>query len=161
MVINSPGGVANCNSRRAIDRLMRDNGIPAAPEGGAVKTGDGISGNGSGFWLKSDFGHDVRFAATVEEMNHMRKDMKNPLVTEHVEGEVVKFYGVGNDFFYPSGYSDLQQNVQQLATLTGAQIYGGDAVIRDDGTYAIIDFNDWPSFSRCREAATEAMAQLI
>ena len=30
-------------------------------------------------------------------------------------------------------------------------VYGGDAIVKSNGTYVIIDFNDWPSFSRCRE----------
>ena len=31
---------------------------------------------------------------------------------------------------------------------------------RGDGSYAIIDFNDWPSFSACRREAAEAIAGL-
>ena len=39
-------------------------------------------------------------------------------------------------------------------------IYGGDAIIADDTAY-LIDLNDWPSFSACREDAAKAIAQLI
>ena len=37
-------------------------------------------------------------------------------------------------------------------------IYGGDAVIRPDGRFFLIDFNDWPSFGSCTQAAAEAIA---
>lgn len=37
-------------------------------------------------------------------------------------------------------------------------IYGGDAIIGSDGIARIIDLNDWPSFSVCREEAADAIA---
>ena len=40
-------------------------------------------------------------------------------------------------------------------------IYGGDCVISADGTLRIIDFNDWPSFARCREEAGGKIAECI
>ena len=39
-------------------------------------------------------------------------------------------------------------------------LYGGDAIITDDIAY-LIDLNDWPSFSSCREAAADAIALLV
>lgn len=39
-------------------------------------------------------------------------------------------------------------------------VYGGDCIVRPDGTFCVIDFNDWPSFSRCRGEAAEAIARL-
>ena len=32
-------------------------------------------------------------------------------------------------------------------------VYGGDCVVSSSGEIRIIDFNDWPSFARCREEA--------
>ena len=40
------------------------------------------------------------------------------------------------------------------------QVYGGDAIIGPDGTARLIDLNDWPSFSVCREEAADAIARL-
>lgn len=40
-------------------------------------------------------------------------------------------------------------------------IYGGDAIMGSDGIARLIDLNDWPSFSACREAAAAAIAQLV
>ena len=47
---------------------------------------------------------------------------------------------------------------ERLAAVIGLDVYGGDCIVRSDGTFAIIDFNDWPSFSRCREEAAKAIA---
>ena len=40
-------------------------------------------------------------------------------------------------------------------------IYGGDAIITPDGNIHLIDFNDWPSFSSCRDEAAKAIAKRI
>ena len=184
MVVNDPRSIEICNSRRAIDGLMRSNRIPAAPY---YERGKG--------WIKADRGHDVRFAANEEEMlafkqqaadnfllllrsspfRHQgrpvsRRIEKNvlhrfhcscSLLTAHVEGTLVKFYGVADRFFSPQGYPQVAEAAARLACLVGIQVYGGDAVLLSDGTFAIIDFNDWPSFSSCREEAAAAICRLI
>ena len=150
VVINDPRGVEICNSRRAIDSLMRGNGIPAAP---CYECGRG--------WVKADRGHDVRFAENEEEMLALRQQVENPLLTAHVEGAPVKFYGVADRFFFPQGYPRVAEAAARLARLAGIQVYGGDAVVMSDGTFAIIDFNDWPSFSSCRDEAAAAICGLI
>ena len=121
MVVNDPRSIEICNSRRAIDGLMRSNRIPAAPY---YERGKG--------WIKADRGHDVRFAANEEEM-----------------------------LAFPQGYPQVAEAAARLARLVGIQVYGGDAVLLSDGTFAIIDFNDWPSFSSCREEAAAAICRLI
>ena len=40
-------------------------------------------------------------------------------------------------------------------------IYGGDVIIGSDGIARLIDLNDWPSFSACREEAADAIAGLV
>jgi hypothetical protein len=45
--------------------------------------------------------------------------------------------------------------------LAGLDVYGGDWIVQTDGTPVLIDLNDWPSFSPCREEASEAIAQRI
>ena len=57
--------------------------------------------------------------------------------------------------------SRLQNDAERLATLVGVDVYGGDCIVRPDGTYAIIDFNDWPNFARCREEAADAIAAKV
>ena len=55
----------------------------------------------------------------------------------------------------------LQANAELLARLVGVQVYGGDAVITADGDAYIVDFNDWPSFSRCLCEAAEAIVKMV
>ena len=43
----------------------------------------------------------------------------------------------------------------------GLTAYGGDCIIDSNGMIKIIDFNDWPSFSKCRENASKAIAATV
>ena len=149
-VVNPTRGVRLCGSRRAIDELMRANDIPAAP---AYQHGAG--------WVKSDSGHQVCFAADESAVASLCKTIAHPVVTAHVAGTDLKFYGVADAFFYPSGHPDLRQAAVRLARLAGVSVYGGDAVVRPDGSFVIVDFNDWPSFSPCRDEAAAAISQLV
>ena len=106
---------------------------------------------------------------------------------EHLDGDLVKFYGVeGTDFFslsYPTseggfskfgleeangvphhyafGREEMKQTADDIARLTGMTIYGGDAIVQEDGSFKVIDFNDWPSYSSCRKEAAKAIASRI
>jgi hypothetical protein len=40
----------------------------------------------------------------------------------------------------------------------GLEVFGGDAVIREDGKPMIIDINAWPSYARYRDRAAQAIA---
>ena len=55
----------------------------------------------------------------------------------------------------------MQTEAERLAEAVGIDVYGGDCIVGSDGTFCMIDFNDWPSFSRCREEAAEAIASLV
>lgn len=183
-VINSPESVRAC-ARANIDRVMRSNGIPVAP-----------FTDHYGYWIKrgdeaAQSKDDVVFAADETERDNRiavfaARGITQVVVTAHVRGDLVKFYGVkGTGFFktyYPgddgmSKFGDelvngkpahykfdismLKADAEKAASLINIDIYGGDCIVREDGSYAIIDFNDWPSFSRCREEAAEAMADII
>lgn len=116
-----------------------------------------------------------------------QKGVADVVAEQHVAGDLVKFYGVeGTDFFsysYPTdaeGFSKfglekyngaprhyafsaeaLKQTADKAACSSGLIIYGGDAIVQADGTFLIIDFNDWPSFASCRKQATRAIVQRI
>lgn len=114
-----------------------------------------------------------------------RRDIDEWLVQEHVKGDLIKFYGVeGTDFFYwyyaSQGHSKfgleaingkeqgftfdanaIKEAVDCFAHHIHVPIYGGDAVIDSHGGFRIIDFNDFPSFSVCREQAAKAIALRI
>ena len=116
-----------------------------------------------------------------------QRGIPRALLMAHCEGDVVKFYGVGGTGFFhvvhptsPGGFSKyglevhngpshgyafdaeaLQAAAEQASQTTGIAVYGGDAIVRPDGRFAMIDFNDWPSFSACVDAAATAIAQLL
>ncbi len=116
-----------------------------------------------------------------------RRGVSSVLAEQHAEGDLVKFYGVEDtDFFsvtYPGdegGFSKfgmeshngaarhygfsldaLRETASRAARAAGLSVYGGDAVVAEDGTFCLIDLNDWPSFSSCRKAAARAIAERI
>ena len=182
--INSSAGIHNC-ARCQLEALMQQIGTPMPPREGAhgywLKRGDAAAQSKS----------DVQYAANQTELNakiaaFKERGITSYTVSAHVPGDLVKFYGVaGTDFFryyYPTDDGDtkfddeqrngtarhypfvveaLQADANKLAQAVGISVYGGDCIIREDGSYCVIDFNDWPSFSRCRQDAAAAIAALI
>lgn len=118
-------------------------------------------------WVKRD-GYvespaDVIFVPTEEARMEVVEAMRSRGISDivfqhHCEGREVKFYGIGRSFFRPEGLTALRDKAQESAAEKGLEIWGGDAVIGSDGDVHIIDFNDWPSFSSCREEAAKAIA---
>jgi len=182
-VLNEPQGVLNCR-RSTLDALMRTRNIAMPPQKGT-----------HGYWLKrgdeaAQSKDDVVFCKDEEALEQAkvafcRRGINDMVTSAHMPGDVVKFYGVGRNYFelfYPSDdgiskFGDEERNgvahhyafdreafhseVVKVSQLTGVSVYGGDAIIDADGHFFIIDFNDWPSFSRCREAAAEAIAEYV
>lgn len=185
LVINSPAAVELCCNRRRLNRLMADKGVPLPPDIGRygywLKRAEGTA--------ESPF--DVQFAANLSEVETLRRKMiaygfGDVVVQAHVRGDLVKFYGVrGTGFFYtcypgddgqwkfgdegrngkPQHYhfspGALHDVAEHVACVTGTDIYGGDCIVGIDGRMTIIDFNDWPSFSRCRTEAARAIADMV
>lgn len=115
------------------------------------------------------------------------RQVQRAVISAHMEGDLIKFYGVeGTDFFHTSCATEknsfskfgleahngaphhyafdvaaLKAIADRAARATGLLIYGGDAVVAPNGTFSIIDFNDWPSFSACKDAAATAIARRI
>lgn len=184
-VVNSVAGVALCCNRRRLDKVLRMAGVAVPDEEGP-----------HGYWLKRADGvaegpGDVRFAAdsaardaTMETMR--RSGVADVMVSAHIPGDLVKFYGVrGSRFFrtyYPGDdgqwkFGDERLNgrpqhyaysvdalhamAERAAEATATDVYGGDCIVRADGSVVIIDFNDWPSFSRCRDEAADAIATMV
>ena len=56
---------------------------------------------------------------------------------------------------------ELRAAATRLARLTGIDVYGGDCIVDREGRFFIIDFNDWPSFSPCREQAADAISLFV
>jgi hypothetical protein len=184
-VVNRPEAVEICQDRALLVSQMGLLNIPLPP----VETG-------AGYWLKrgdacAQTSDDVVFAADEAEKARLLQDFRqrgiaNVVVQGHVEGDLVKFYGVRDTSFFRCFYptddgqckfgvecmngparhyafkvSDLCYEATRLAAHIGLDVYGGDAIVRPDGSFCVIDFNDWPSFSRCRDEAARAVASLF
>lgn len=183
-IVNTPEGVAHCG-RCHLQEVMAQLGTPVPLDEGTdgywLKRGDAAAQSQG----------DVVFAPDRQSLEkaigHMRDlGINSYTVSAHVVGDLVKFYGVrGTGFFrcyYPTDdgqtkFDDerrngvarhyvfdavhLQQEAERLAQAVGIEVYGGDCIVRADGSFCLIDFNDWPSFSRCREEAADAIVKLI
>lgn len=131
---------------------------------------------------------DVRFVENREQLEaglryFAAQGYADFLACEHVVGDLVKFYGVAETSFFHHAYptsggfskfglethngapehhafslSELKTKADAIALESGMPIYGGDAIVRADGTFSIFDFNDWPSFGDCTMSAAEAIA---
>ena len=83
-------------------------------------------------------------------------------------GHTVKFYGVsGSEYFNVIAQEgEVSEDVARAlaeaagiaATALGLEAWGGDALV-DGDRFTIVDFNDWPSFSRVRVPASRAIAR--
>ena len=179
-VLNSSVGVRACQ-RSNVDKVMRENHLPLPPDEGDdgywVKRADAAAQSKEDVCFCHDWAEVEKIKSTF-----MQRGITDIVTQAHVKGDVVKFYGVeGTGFFryYYSGYdtetkfgdeerngkpqyysfssSNLQADAEKLACLLQTPIYGGDAIVREDGSYVIIDFNDFPSFSKCRKDAARAI----
>ena len=183
-VVNTPSSVEQ-SSRHRLQEIMISLDIP-------VPVGKGRYG----YWVKrgdaaSQTAQDVVYVSDERALSDAKAAMRarginDLMVSPHVKGDLVKFYGVrspgffryfyptddgqtkfnqerqnGQAHHYPFDAGELQKKVERLAVTVGLEIYGGDCIVCADGTWYIIDFNDWPSFARCREEAADAIAGLI
>ena len=113
------------------------------------------------------------------------RGLKECVLQAHVKGWLVKFYGVrgmGLTDCYAASPSDgkfgleryndqpdcasvdiqaLTAVAERISEILGVDIYGGDAVVGDDGAITVVDFNDWPSFRSCTVGASQKIALLI
>lgn len=184
LIVNRPEAVARCG-RSSLAGLMAACQIPVPPVDGS-----------DGYWLKrgdacAQQADDVVFCRDKAELARQtevfrQRGITDYVVSAHVTGDLVKFYGVrGTGFFryfYPtddgeSKFGDeqyngfahhydfdvcrLQADVARLADALELDVYGGDCIVRPDGSFCVIDFNDWPSFSRCRDEAAEGIGEFL
>lgn len=173
LIINAPTAIRDLN-RTNIEAAMTENGIPTParliaqhPELGS-----------KGWWIKANDTTDsspshIQFQESLpigqeDTTNNLCIQQENILIQPHIEGQDIKFYGVrGTDFFkvrevIPTAVSQqLRDYANTLAKTLSLDIYGGDAILTADGRLTIIDLNDFPSFSSCREEAAEAIYNTI
>ncbi len=191
-VYNSAKSVGNC-SRERFMAILNDAGIPQ-PEYSMVEHPEQLGSLHYPAWIKRGKGwschkEDVCYVTNADEAAARFCKMQERGITEcihtcHIEGDIVKFYGIGKDFFRycypdpakskfglegingkPNGYTfstgRMKELAQKAAEAVGLEIYGGDCIVTAEGEIFIIDINDFPSFSAIREEAAKEIARLI
>jgi len=180
VLVNSPEGVRNTFRHNTLELLK---GFEFFPRSEIRQTGDDGRSRFFPAWVKRlDFhalsSEDVCFAADAEGLQDVfrrfeRRGIAEVLVQEHAEGDLIKFYGIGPEWFeyfyhkdqnlshHPFDPADLRKIARQGAERLNLDIYGGDAIITADGRIFLIDLNAWPSFALYREAASERIAELV
>lgn len=134
---------------------------------------------------------DVSFCRHADEAQEVLQEyflrgIKRAVINRHLKGDLVKFYGIrGDNFFYwfypfevghskygteainghvhnlPFDKEELRRVCDRAAHVMDVVVYGGDAIVDPDGTFKLIDFNDWPSFAPCRTEAAPHIAKEI
>jgi glutathione synthase/RimK-type ligase-like ATP-grasp enzyme len=183
IAINSALSIRNCYRDLLAPGLERA-GVPTPP--GALVPADepldlrklaGLDLSAGVFVKRGDLHalapDDVQRAADRAEVESIladfaRRGVRFAYVQQEVAGRVVKFYGVsaGAHFsVHPEGEEVPEAAVRAMseaasaaAAALGLEAWGGDAILSGD-TFAIIDFNDWPSYSRVRAPAARAIAR--
>jgi hypothetical protein len=199
LVINSAYAVENCRRER-LGRLLRsaDVAYPTSilTDTDASITAAMLSEGMTRCWVKRADAHsmhkeDITFAPNPAEAQdvvneYFLRGIRCAVVDRHLEGNLVKFYGVrGSNFFHWYYPFDRQQNAtghdatdgrspvfsfssdnlkaiaSRAANALGVDIYGGDAIVDATGEICIVNFNDWPSFAPCRAEAVNEIARFI
>jgi hypothetical protein len=116
---------------------------------------------------------DVQRAADRTEIETIladfaRRGIRFAYLQQEVVGRVIKFYGVSGGAHFSMHPEEeevpeacvraLSEAASAAAGALGLGAWGGDAVLSGD-QFAIIDFNDWPSYSRVRAPAARAIAR--
>lgn len=184
-LINSPKAVRRCY-RRFLFPILAGQGL-AYPATRYYELAEARKSWATEFpgpgWLKRAEVHaetagDVRRVANRAEAlevlaDFQRRGIDRLIWQEHVPGQEVKFYGVGPGLFFRAFsregesvdsalfFAALQRLAELAARLVGLAVFGGDAVITPEGQPVLIDLNDWPSFSRCREEAAQEIVRYV
>jgi hypothetical protein len=197
VVVNPAEGVRRCQ-RPCVTRLMMEEGIPCAEsEVLDLHEAPTLAWQKFPAWLKrgdacAQQREDVSFVTDGASLEaaigaFRRRGIYSAVLSEHLTGDIVKFYGVAETPFFEWSYPTLghrhskfgleeingpaqqfpfdeaamKQTADRLASLTLAPVYGGDAIVDSEGSFRIIDFNDWPSFSSCTDRAARAIGDYI
>lgn len=193
-VINNPDAVVNCRRTEEV-RLLMGAGLPFVKSAIVDSASFPSDWNVFPCWIKRGDTHaleadDVCYVHSREEADAVmrrisEKGAGSAVIQEHVEGHIVKFYGVGQGRLFryrflenvsdgkfgleaynklgctPLDEETFRSDVMRIASVLGIDIYGGDAIVTPQGKAVIVDFNDWPSFFMCREDAAEAISELV
>lgn len=183
VVVNPALAIRNCY-RDLMAAGLKQAGIPV-PDGVLVETATpielralaGIDPSAGVFVKRGDLHalseHDVVRADGMDQLREVvasfaGRGLRFAYLQQAVPGMVVKFYGVsGGEYFTALAEAgapadatvrELSRAAAAAADALGLETWGGDAIVSEGG-FQIIDFNDWPSFSRVRDDAARAIAR--
>jgi hypothetical protein len=186
-IVNRPAGIRNTDRERTI-ALFEARGVPH-PQSRLVSTGE-APGFRRPCWVKRGDVHateagDVSFAADASALAGnlallAARAIGRAVVQDHVPGDLIKFYGVASpveggrpawfQWFYhrdqtlsnhPFAPDALEAATTTAAAALGLDVYGGDAIVSEDGAISVIDLNAWPSFALYRPVAAARIAELL
>jgi hypothetical protein len=177
--VNPPASVLNCYRIQMLDAFRPAPDI-RFPKTEVRKVDDGPGAppapSEGGWWVKrgdvhNTCDHDVVRARRWPDVagilqDFAKREITHWLVQPHVEGDLVKFYGVGPEHWFTWFYHDpvrakrLPFDVDALAGQAAAgarslalEVFGGDAIIGPDRVVTLLDVNSWPSFALVRNEA--------
>ena len=188
IVVNSPAAIRNTYRHRMIELFAQRH--VRAPLSRTVATDAMKPRPADSMWVKRYDFHatqpdDVMYVASETGWRQAlsqfaERGIPFVIAQEHVEGDLVKFYGVRNaaapadanwfQWFYHRdkgmlghsfAASRLHEAALDAAAALGLEIFGGDAIIQADGQPMIIDLNAWPSYALYRDQAARAIADCL
>jgi Glutathione synthase/Ribosomal protein S6 modification enzyme (glutaminyl transferase) len=189
LLINSPSAILNTYRERTVPLFERA-GIPL-PRSLIVPTTAPPAEISGPIWVKRADVHatqqgDVVFVEACGCLHEpLRKlaerGIPRAMIQEHVAGDLIKFYGVGDArrlpgrklwfrwFYhkdqhlagYPFNPNRLVTLAERAAAVLGLEVYGGDAIATRTGELFLIDLNAWPSFALYREEASGKIAAYL
>jgi glutathione synthase/RimK-type ligase-like ATP-grasp enzyme len=189
IVVNSPDAIRNTYRHRMVELFAQNHVL--APVSHVVATNAVKLPLATGVWIKRyDFhatqSDDVMYVASETGFREAlarfaERGIPFVVAQEHVEGDLIKFYGVGragvdapgSDWFewfyhrdkgmtgYPFKAERLRAVARSAAAALGVEVFGGDAIIRRDGEPVIIDLNAWPSYAKYRDKAAQSIADYL
>jgi hypothetical protein len=187
-LVNAPSAVLNTYRDRMVS-LFEQKGIAFPPSRLVSTASNGRQSHP--VWVKRADVHstqvgDVVFAPTEAKAAHAlgqlaERGIPQAVIQEHVLGDLIKFYGIGDAFRMPgwqpwfrwfyhkdqqlAGHrfdqTALASLAQKAAAALGLEIYGGDAIATEKGAVVLIDLNAWPSFALFRDEASERIASYL
>jgi glutathione synthase/RimK-type ligase-like ATP-grasp enzyme len=187
--VNSPVAVLNTYRDRMVF-LIEEATIPFPPSVFVSTTSVDHDVSGP-VWVKRADVHntqegDVVFASSGAQAREALRNLAGrgiprAVIQEHVPGDLIKFYGVGDPdglpgrerwfqwFYhkdqhvagYPFDAKMLAMLTQRAAAALGLEVYGGDAIAGQDGRLLLIDLNAWPSFALYRDEASARIAAYL
>lgn len=184
--INPPTSILNCYRTNMVPLICDCEGVAFPPS--EIRRVDGGAGDRpasfaapQGWWVKrgdvhNTCDHDVVRVPEWKDMPRVledfgRREITHYVVQPHIDGDLIKFYGVGPGRWFTWFYHDatrakrLAFELDELASAAasgafalGLEVFGGDAIISEGGKITLLDLNSWPSFARVRSEAAVQIA---